>query len=284
MKLFFRQWGEANKDILIFLHGMGGTGSLWRPVAAMLEDQYAIIAPDQRGHGASRPVPGQSPQNPRPSFTPLDYGRDVLETLDDLGIEKFWLIGHSMGVRTSIAIAHLAPERVKGMCLIDIGFSGPAGGGLGQSLADFLRILPESFPDRASARTFMDQHCPDPSIAQYLMAVSQVQVGGQVGFPFDHSSLIETIQSSIQISAMNWMKAYGEAGKPALVLRGANSRVYSAESYEQEKKELQEFPSIIFETFENTGHGLPFERRKDFCERLKDWIESSASFTLPESL
>ena len=76
-----------------------------------------------------------------------------------------------MGVRTAVATAHLAPDLVRGLVLIDLGFYGPAGGGLGTTLSSFLKQVPDSFASRQDAKTYMAQHCPDPAIAQYSIRV-----------------------------------------------------------------------------------------------------------------
>jgi len=177
-------------------------------------------------------------------------------------------------VRTSAALAHLVPERVLGLVLIDLGLTGPAGGGLGDDLGQFLKILPEHFADRGFARVFMDAHCPDPSIAQYLMAVSKQDEHG-VTFPFDHQALIETIKASIQISVQKWVEDFGRTGRPVLILRGEKSMVYARDLFLQEKQTLAPISSITFEEVKGCGHGLPFERRKEFCERLLRFVSGA---------
>ncbi len=79
---------------------------------------------------------------------------------------------------------------------IDLGFSGVAGGGLGEGLGSFLRILPAEFENRDAAREFMARECPDPSIAQYLMAVSMRAADGRISFPFDRAALLATIEAA----------------------------------------------------------------------------------------
>src|SRR5579885_3131262 len=205
MQLFFRRWGPGAEMALsasqpeptkiVMLHGMGGTGSLWRPLAAALEDRFDILAPDQRGHGSSR-VPSVPGGRLLPGYAPLDYGRDLVETLEAERFHPTFVLGHSMGVRSACALAHLKPEWVRGLILIDLGFSGVAGGGLGEGLASFVRKLPQSFPSREAARAFMEAECPDPSIAQYLMAVSVRNAEGGIEFPFDHAALIATITAA----------------------------------------------------------------------------------------
>ena len=190
-------------DRILLLHGMGGTGALWRPVAASLEDSFDILAPDQRGHGRSQVEAAPGGAGP---YSPLDFGRDLVETLDHLGFHPCWVVGHSIGVRSACALAHLKPDWIRGLVLVDLGFSGVAGGGLGEGLASFLSKLPMRFGSREEARQFMAVECPDPAIAQYLLAVSIRTADGGLTFPFDHGALIQTIHAARDISVRKWVE------------------------------------------------------------------------------
>lgn len=287
MRLAYSLWpsnpqaADGDRRRVVLLHGMGGLGSLWRPIAAVLEERFTLLAPDQRGHGGSmiRSVPGGRDQ---PGYTPLDYGGDVVETMDQLGFHPAWLIGHSMGVRTACAAAHLRPEWVRGLILVDLGFSGMAGGGLGEDLASFLRVLPMEFDSRAAARAFLERGCPDPSIAQYLLAVSVWAPASEahparLTFPFDKAALIQTIQAARDSSVRDWVRELGSRGMPILALRGADSRVWSRQEFESEKRSFASLPSIHFQEIAGAGHGLPFEKRAEFTGIVTDFILKSRS-------
>lgn len=278
MQLHYSLWKPQNSlpsANLVFLHGMGGTGALWRPIAASLEDSMAILAPDQRGHGRSQ-IPHVPASREPARYTPLDYGRDVVELIDALNFKPCFLVGHSMGVRTACAAAHLMTSpSLRGLILIDLGFSGPAGGGLGQGLYDFLQILPMEFETREAARAFMNERCPDPSIAQYLMAVSVVGADRRLLFPFDKAALLETLNAARDASVRKWVRDLGARGLPILVLRGAKSLVWKREEFEAERAAFGDLPSVVFEEFPETGHGLPFERRVEFVERVKRFVSEA---------
>jgi esterase len=254
---------------ILLLHGMGGTGALWRPIAASLEDRYAVLAPDQRGHGKSLL------SSPDATYTPQDYGQDIVETLDELDFHPTWIVGHSMGVRSACATAHLKPDWVQGLILVDLGFSGPAGGGLGDGLAQFLKMLPHEFESRSQARLFMQANCPDQSIAQYLMAVSVQTPEGAIRFPFDQPALIKTIESVRDTSVRDWIQQLASRGMPILVLRGAESGVWSHEEFEKERAHFKASPTVVFEEFPGAGHGLPFEKRREFVERITAFMQAS---------
>jgi pimeloyl-ACP methyl ester carboxylesterase len=252
MKLSYQLWQakQSEKAKVVLLHGMGGTGALWRPIAAGLEDEFSILAPDQRGHGKSQ-IPHTPGSRVPPQYTPLDYGRDLVETLEAIPFYPAYVVGHSMGVRTACALGHLKPKWVKGLVLVDLG------------------ILPMHFSTRAEARAFMEQNCPDPSIAQYLMAVSQPTADGGVTFPFDQAALIETIHAARDVSVRTWVKELGESGKKILVLRGANSKVWTRDEFLAEQDRYKTLRSVRFAEIPNAGHGLPFEQRPLFVQELK---------------
>lgn len=277
MRLHFSEWktnSATTSPPLIFLHGMGGTAQLWRPIAVALEDSFHIYAFDQRGHGKSITSVFGIPL----SFGPLDYGADVIETMNAIGLQKSILVGHSMGVRTACAAAHLSPEKIAGMILIDLGLDGLAGGGLGKNLEKLLAQLPENFASRDLAREHLQRESPDPAIAQYLVAVAQQDKNGSVTFPFDRNALLQTLSAVKEFTIRPWIKEAASRGIPIWLLRGSTSHVWTTEQFKREKEELASFSNIQFIEFEGAGHGLPFEKRAQFVQCVRDfenWIASS---------
>ena len=257
---------------LLFLHGMGGTGLIWRPITAQLEDYFFCIAPDQRGHGLSRPIPSSEEGR----FHALDYAKDVNSLLEQEGIKRVYLIGHSMGVRTALALAYLFPQKIAGIIAVDIGITTHWGGGIGLPLADFIEKLPETFSNRATMRAYLMENCPDPAIAQYLSAVSQrTSENPEIWkFPFDHQALVKTIHEANEAPLDEWLKEILRHQIPCTFLRGMNSKVWSKQDFEDQKLKYQH-PLLEFQEWENCGHGLPFEQRQRFVELIKAKVNSA---------
>jgi pimeloyl-ACP methyl ester carboxylesterase len=270
MELASREWPAQGAEIskIVLLHGMGGTGSLWRPLAAGLERDCSVLAPDQRGHGGSR-IQGKA------EYDPLAFGRDVVETMRAKHFHPAYVVGHSMGVRTAAATAHLAPKWVRGLVLVDLGFYGPAGGGLGDTLARFLEDVPLSFASRQEAKDYMAVNCPDAAIGQYLMAVLSIQPpapGQPWTFPFDRDALIATIDAVKNFDFRPWIREAASRGIAVLALRGETSSVWSHEDFEAERERFADMPLVEFEEFRGTGHGLPFDKRMEFLARLRRFV------------
>lgn len=95
---------------LVLLHGFPLDHHLWDEVVPLLEDTFDVILPDLRGFGESTTL--DSP------YSMDDYASDIAGLLDQLGIQKAAIVGHSMGGYAALAFARLYPERVSGLGLV----------------------------------------------------------------------------------------------------------------------------------------------------------------------
>lgn len=98
---------------LCLIHGYGGAAADWRHVGTSLDDGYSMVAVDWRGHGESRDV------NPTAVFSVARFVDDILAAVDAVPMDRFHLVGHSIGggVAQEIAVRH--PERVLSLVLAD---------------------------------------------------------------------------------------------------------------------------------------------------------------------
>ena len=110
MKLFFRKYGEAGPPLII-VHGLYGASDNWVSIARDLSDHFEVFAVDQRNHG-------ESPHDEVHTYAAMRD--DLREFMDDQGIEKATLLGHSMGGKTVISFAMAWPERVESLIVVDI--------------------------------------------------------------------------------------------------------------------------------------------------------------------
>lgn len=108
IQLAYERRGEGTP--LVLLHGYPLDHHLWDEIVPLLEDRFDLILPDLRGFGASSTVD---------SFYAMeDFASDVAGLLDQLGVEKAALAGHSMGGYVALAFARLFPGRVRGLALV----------------------------------------------------------------------------------------------------------------------------------------------------------------------
>jgi 3-oxoadipate enol-lactonase len=90
-------------------NSLGTTLEMWDPQVEELTTRFRLVTYDRRGHGRS-PVP------PGP-YSIEDLGRDALDLLDDLGIERTSFCGLSIGGMVGMWLASEAPERIDRLVL-----------------------------------------------------------------------------------------------------------------------------------------------------------------------
>lgn len=95
---------------LVMVHGFGGSTFSFRYQVDEFSHSYRAIAIDLKGFGFSeRPEGGD--------YSLTEQARLVLRALDVLGVDRFVLMGHSMGGDVAMRIASTAPERVEKLIL-----------------------------------------------------------------------------------------------------------------------------------------------------------------------
>ena len=97
-----------DKDWVVFIHGAGGSSSIWFQQIKAFRSMFNLLLVDLRGHGKSKDFFEQYYNN---EYTFESVSHDVLEVIHHLGIQKAHFVGVSLG--TIIwQIAEMAPERV----------------------------------------------------------------------------------------------------------------------------------------------------------------------------
>ncbi|GAA3627481.1 hypothetical protein GCM10022200_07390 [Microbacterium awajiense] len=144
----------ATADVLL-VHGVTSSHLAWPFVVERLPGVRAV-APDLRGRGASNALEGPAGMRA--------HAEDLAATLDALGIESIVVVGHSMGAFVALAFAHLYPDRVERLVLVDGGLplDVPAGLDADALVAGILgptaARLSMRFDDPAEYRDFWRAH------------------------------------------------------------------------------------------------------------------------------
>ena len=98
-----------NKDWVVFIHGAGGSSSIWFQQIKAFRANFNLLLVDLRGHGKSKGFFEQYYNN---EYTFENVSLDVLKVLDHLRIEKAHFVGVSLGTIIIRQIAEIAPERI----------------------------------------------------------------------------------------------------------------------------------------------------------------------------
>ena len=112
------EWqAHPQRPVLVLLHGFPQTHVLWHRVAQRLRSHYRLVMPDLRGYGESSCELGEADHA---NYSKRAMAQEIIDLLDSLGVDDFYLCGHDRGGRVSHRLALEHGSRVRKMCLLDI--------------------------------------------------------------------------------------------------------------------------------------------------------------------
>lgn len=105
---------EEGRPWVSFIHGAGGSSSIWYKQLKDFKQHFNVLLVDLRGHGNSK---SHLKQNHFPTYTFESVSNEVVEVLDHLGVHKSHFVGISLGTIVIREIAEKHPERVAKMVM-----------------------------------------------------------------------------------------------------------------------------------------------------------------------
>ena len=100
-----------NASPIVLVHGLFGSLDNLGVLARELITDFDVIQVDMRNHGLS-------PRSDVMTYPAM--AQDLIDTLDELSIDKATVIGHSMGGKAVMAATKIAPQRIDKLVAIDI--------------------------------------------------------------------------------------------------------------------------------------------------------------------
>ncbi len=213
MKLHYEILGQG--EPLIILHGLFGSAANWRSMAAHLANpahpglgRWQVILPDLRNHGAS-------PHTPTHRYT--DMVSDTLSLMDELGLERAHILGHSLGGKAAMLLASRAAERVQSLGVVDIAPRDYAP--LHLDLFAVMHALPlKEMRSRAQAAEWMRLRLPNPQVREFLLTNLVRNATGQLHWRIN----LPTLEMAYDdLNAMPFLDRLYDG--PALFIRGGHS-------------------------------------------------------------
>ncbi|MCU7807491.1 MAG: alpha/beta fold hydrolase [Candidatus Thiodiazotropha sp. (ex Semelilucina semeliformis)] len=159
VNLYYREYGEKGKPVLMLLHGLFGSSNNWLGIVKYLQDDYHLILPDLRNHGRS------------PHSETMDYpalASDLLNLMAQLQLESVSLLGHSMGGKTAMWLALNLPERVDQLVVADM--APVSYHNRFEKIFQGLFELPlDELQGREAADQYLSRRVPERLVRQYLL-------------------------------------------------------------------------------------------------------------------
>jgi len=248
-KLAHREWGEEKGGSpLVILHGMLGSSRNWQTAGRDLAQWFRVFALDLRNHGESFHA------------WEMDYATlaaDVLAWMDEEGIERAHVLGHSMGGKVAMRLAMDHADRVRRLVVVDIAPRAYPGSH-GLNFGAMRRIDPAAVRSRSEAEELIAHDVLDWGMRQFLLTNLERRKEG-VGFRWVIH--LEALTAALPVLEASSLRA-GEthAGEVLFVVGGRSSYFLPGD----EDGVRRHFPQVQWLRLEASGHNPHFDAREDF--------------------
>jgi pimeloyl-ACP methyl ester carboxylesterase len=267
VRLHHLDWGNAGRPALVLVHGIRLHAHVWSRFARAHRDRFHIVAVDQRGHGDSAWAP--------PGHYHLhDYTEDLRAVLDARALEDVTLIGHSLGARVSMLYAHLHPERVRRLVLVDMGAGLPAA----VATTDFSRVTetapPRDFASHDEASAYLGgilSLAPKDMIEESVRFGLRRREDGRYTWKYDPSLGGRPLPRPGTREWDLW-EVVRTIGCPTLLQYGQFSKVVSPEIAQRMAADM---PDCRVERIDNAGHALFTDQPAAFSAGVVRFLDAT---------
>ena len=262
LRFRYLDWGNKEQRPILFLHGGALTAHTWDLCCLALRDDYHCIALDQRGHGDSDWAPD------------ADYSigaqrEDIRGFADQLGLDRFVLVGQSMGAINGLAFAVGHPERLSALVMID---AGPEVRRRGSSrIREFVNggAKPETLEEIIERALAFNPRRDRQILRRSLMHNLRQQPDGSWSWKYDRRRFQRLDHDAHLAERRRLADDLANVTCPVLVARGAESDVFHQDDAE---RLATNFPDGRQITIARAGHTVQGDNPKDLVAVLREFL------------
>ena len=238
---------EGNGIPLLCLAGLTRNGNDFNYLAPLLPP-LRLIRMDYRGRGKSDWTGAES-------YTIQQEGADALALLDHLGLESAAILGTSRGGLLGMFLSLVAPDRVRGLILNDVG---PVVDELGLSrIKDYIGQRPQARTHAAAAVALehaMDGFDVPPSRWMEEARTHFIETDQGLDLNYDPALRTAFLEAMAGPAADLWPMFEACIGKPLALIRGANSDLLTQTTADEMAERA---PDMIYAEVPDRAH-IPF--------------------------
>jgi pimeloyl-ACP methyl ester carboxylesterase len=263
LRFFYRDWpsSKPNAPTLLLLHGYTGHARSWDHFAAAMTDRYRVLALDQRGHG-------QTDWAPPDRYDTNEMITDVEAFVAALRLDRFALLGLSMGGLVSIGYAGKQPRELAKLVIVDIAPEIDVEG-LKRIQAGVVRSDVFASVDEAFTRAREDNPIPPPDHQRYRIAYSLMRrEDGTYTYRYDRA-LRDPNNPRQGIPAEEGWRMVANINVPTLLVRGGLSDILSRATAEKMCASITDCRLV---EIAGSSHPVPLDKPDEFLEAARTFL------------
>ena len=260
LKLHVQDYGTAGKPQMLCVHGSAAHAHWFDFVASGLNDEYHVLAPDQRGHGDS-----EWDLSAHPEYNYDRYAADLHELSEQLDLRDFILIGHSMGGLVSTVYAATYPGRARAFIMVDSSLDLPA-----ERIASMNAVGSREGSSYENSNEFLANYKIRPSGSSATPDMVR-HLGMHSGRQFEDGRWRNKVDRNVYARRVgrNLIPYWAHIRIPALLMRGDRSKRISPQIVAQVRAHA---PQVQVAEVAGCDHHVTLDNPRGFVEACKQWI------------
>jgi len=222
LRLRYLDWGNRGAPPVVCVHGYTSSADAFSAPARIFRNRFHFIVPDVRGHGES----GWSSAG---AYQYADQVADLAAIVDRLGLERFTLVGTSMGGIIAMAYAAEHAQRLVRLVINDIGPDAEPGS---QRITQMVGARPEHFLTLDGAMAYRREASPivarrsEEDQRELALGVLREDADGRWAWKMDPAYIRQRVEQGPPRRPALW-PVLERLACPTLVIWGADSDVLS---------------------------------------------------------
>ena len=236
-------------------------------------DTYRLISLDQRGHGDSE-------WSPDGDYTRESFVADVEAVRQQLGLERFILMGHSMGGLNAVEYTFQYPQHVSALILVDVGPEAAKEGV--DNIMRFTRGPDElEFDEFVQNAMRFNTRRTEENIRERMRHRLRPLESGKWTWKFDKRFREGegAVRSGSQLSSDEIWRRFRELAPPVLLVRGQQSDILSQEVAERATAEMR---AARLAVVPEAGHSVPGDNADGFTSAVTEFLDDIQAGRFPE--
>lgn len=215
LHLHYLHWGPRDAAPLLLLHGLRAYAQTWESLVAALDGQFCCYALDQRGRGLSDWAQSDS-------YRTESYVSDLEDLVEHLQLQRFTLVGHSLGGTNALEYARINPGRLQALVIEDIGPGSSISGEGAARIRREMAMTPLVFASWEEAGDFWRRSRPGLSEEGVVSRLAHSMQQTDAGIQWRHDQQGIAV-ARLSITPTDLWPAVKSLDCPTLFIRGGRS-------------------------------------------------------------
>lgn len=242
---------DGPEPAMVFVHGWTANMNFWREQRSYFSGRNKMVFIDTRGHGLS-----EKPLE-RELYTLDHFVSDLSRVVDEVGLDKFILVGHSFGSMISMKYCHDYPDMVAGLILLGGGVKIRASHRYGYPIALLLGKVAYTFSSRYVLNLSFSKNSPE----------ELKKWGWKQAMEYSPSYAVLNVYRTL--AKIDLRETASKIKIPTLIIVGEEDRALPVSKSIELSKLIENSKLVVIP---KAGHCVMLERPEDVNRAMSDFI------------